>query len=217
MNTVDNRRKRLKEWFSDKSIPPKEKSFLSQLMNGKASFGEKAARRIERDYGMPLGFLDADCPAFNTQGSEELESPGYRVDVLDVEASAGPGAVISSEVAETVNHIVYDSHEALEIFGHRPASSIKVITVTGDSMAGTIELGDYIFVDVEKDYFVNDGIYVFFYKGKLLVKRLQLTQDCLLVRSDNARYEDWRITEENEQYLKVVGKVIYSHAIRRHG
>lgn len=218
MNIVDIRRKRLKEWFSDKPIPPKEKSFLSQLMNGKSSFGEKAARRIERDYGMPEGSLDTEEIVVDVkEGKGEEEPSKYRVDVLDIEASAGPGMVVASDVAETVSHIVYESKEALEMFGHRPASSIKVITVTGDSMAGTIDLGDYIFVDVSKDYFVSDGIYVFMYKGKLLVKRLQMTGNSLLVRSDNPSYADWEINEANEQHLKVVGKVLYSHSIRRHG
>ncbi|WP_340615181.1 hypothetical protein [Xenorhabdus thailandensis] len=53
------RQQRLKDWFSDKTLPEKEKSYLSQLMNGKASFGEKAARRLERDYHMPEGYLDS--------------------------------------------------------------------------------------------------------------------------------------------------------------
>ncbi|MDF7658348.1 S24 family peptidase [Erwiniaceae bacterium L1_54_6] len=58
MNMTDNRRIRLRAWFSDKTLPTKEKSYLSQLMGGKASFGEKAARRIEDTYGMPVGYLD---------------------------------------------------------------------------------------------------------------------------------------------------------------
>ncbi|GEC68949.1 MULTISPECIES: hypothetical protein [Raoultella] len=60
MTTSDIRRKRLKEWFSEKSLPEKEKSYLSQLINGRSSFGERAARRLEKDYGMPAGYLDAD-------------------------------------------------------------------------------------------------------------------------------------------------------------
>jgi phage repressor protein C with HTH and peptisase S24 domain len=63
-----------------------------------------------------------------------------------------------------------------------------VITVSGDSMSGTIETGDYIFVDVSKDYFEGDGIYVFSFKGAVLVKRLQFTADGLLVHSDNSKY-----------------------------
>lgn len=58
MDTKEIRRKRLAAWFASKTLPEKEKSYLSQLINGKASFGERAARRIERDYGMAPGYLD---------------------------------------------------------------------------------------------------------------------------------------------------------------
>lgn len=58
MDTKEIRRKRLATWFSSRTLPEKEKSYLSQLINGKASFGERAARRIERDYGMQPGYLD---------------------------------------------------------------------------------------------------------------------------------------------------------------
>jgi SOS-response transcriptional repressor LexA len=54
----ENRRKRLAEWFSNRPRPEDEKSYLSQLINAKASFGEKAARRIERKYNMPENYLD---------------------------------------------------------------------------------------------------------------------------------------------------------------
>lgn len=62
---AENRRSRLKLWFSSRAIPEREKSYLSQLLNGKASFGEKAARRLERDYRMGDGYLDIpiDTPA----------------------------------------------------------------------------------------------------------------------------------------------------------
>ena len=58
MDMKDIRRRRLREWFSERPIPEKEKSYLSQLMNGKASFGERAARRLEVAYGMPVSYLD---------------------------------------------------------------------------------------------------------------------------------------------------------------
>lgn len=60
MTTAEIRRRRLKAWFADKALPEKEKSYLSQLINGKSSFGERAARRIEHDYNMPSGYLDVD-------------------------------------------------------------------------------------------------------------------------------------------------------------
>lgn len=69
MKITETRRLRLKEWFSSRSIPASEKSYISQLINGKASFGEKAARRLEETYGMNPGYLD------DRESSRELEEP----------------------------------------------------------------------------------------------------------------------------------------------
>lgn len=57
MDIREIRRKRLTDWFQDKPLPEREKSYISQLIHGKSSFGEKAANRIESDYGMPKGYL----------------------------------------------------------------------------------------------------------------------------------------------------------------
>lgn len=60
MDIASIRRSRLRLWFSNKSIPESEKSYISQLIHGKASFGEKAARRLEKTYKMPDKYLDSD-------------------------------------------------------------------------------------------------------------------------------------------------------------
>lgn len=83
MTKPDIRRKQLKAWFADKSLPEKEKSYLSQLINGKSSFGERAARRIESDYGMPEGYLDYEGDKSDTPSqdliltAEELQLVRY--------------------------------------------------------------------------------------------------------------------------------------------
>jgi hypothetical protein len=58
MDIKETRRAQLKKWFAERDIPPKEKSYLSQLLSGTASFGERAARRLEAEYGMGHMFLD---------------------------------------------------------------------------------------------------------------------------------------------------------------
>jgi len=68
------RRVRLKEWFANRTLPEKEKSYLSQLLGGKASFGEKAARRLEKDYGMLDGHLDRPFDQKRVQGEKPLEN-----------------------------------------------------------------------------------------------------------------------------------------------
>lgn len=63
MNITEIRRARLKAWFAKRTLPTDEKSYLSQLIGGKASFGEKAARRLEATYEMPPMYLDTPLEA----------------------------------------------------------------------------------------------------------------------------------------------------------
>lgn len=57
MNLTETRRQNLRVWASEHGTPIKEKSLFSQL-KGNGSFGEKVARRLEREYGMGEGYLD---------------------------------------------------------------------------------------------------------------------------------------------------------------
>jgi len=58
MDIRDTRRARLRMWLEGRTAPTKEKSYFSQLINGTSAFGEKAARRLEREYGMGENYLD---------------------------------------------------------------------------------------------------------------------------------------------------------------
>lgn len=58
MDIKEIRKKRLAEWFENRPIPREESSYISQLIKGRASFGEKAARRLESTYDMPQQYLD---------------------------------------------------------------------------------------------------------------------------------------------------------------
>ncbi|HFS8086012.1 TPA: XRE family transcriptional regulator [Proteus mirabilis] len=150
--------------------------------------------------------------------TEEMDKPivrkndSYLVELLDIEASAGPGIINKSEFIETIRAIEYTSDEALRLFGNRPSSNIKMITVVGDSMQNTIEPGDQIFIDIHIDYFDGDGIYVFIFGQTLHIKRLQMIKNKLTVISDNPNYRDWDITPEDEEQFFIFGKVLLSQS-----
>lgn len=142
----------------------------------------------------------------------------YRVEVLDVSASAGGGAA-SKDVVEVIRSIEYEPEQAKLIFGSIPQEMVKLINVRGDSMQGTIEPGDLIFVDQRVRHFDGDGIYIFDFNGDTYVKRLQKVKSELIVISDNPKYREWSITEEELQMLHVSGRVMLSQSqqFRRHG
>ncbi|MFW5392157.1 helix-turn-helix transcriptional regulator [Yersinia sp. 2544 StPb PI] len=137
----------------------------------------------------------------------------YRVEVLDVQASAGDGYLVSSDFIETIRAIEYTNDQARVLFGNRPADMVKVITVKGDSMSGTIESGDQIFLDMAVNFFDGDGIYVFVFGQTLHVKRLQMVKNTLLVLSDNKNYKEWSIEEADEAHFFVMAKVLLKQSV----
>lgn len=137
----------------------------------------------------------------------------YRVDVLDVKASAGPGTLVTSDFIETIRAIEYTNEQARALFGNRPATHVKVITVNGDSMDGTISPGDQIFVDTGVTHFDGDGVYVFVFGKTLHVKRLQMQRDRLAVISDNPIYEKWYVEPEDEDAFYVMAKVLLRQSV----
>lgn len=71
------------------------------------------------------------------QDGEISDKNNYKVEMLDIQASAGPGVMVLDDFIETITAIEYSADEAKRLFGGRSASTIKMITVKGDSMAGT--------------------------------------------------------------------------------
>ncbi len=148
------------------------------------------------------------------------ENPSiFRIDVLDLAVSAGDGAV-NNEFVEVLRSVEYSVEDARQMFNGRKASQIRIINVRGDSMSGTIEPGDLLFIDISVQKYDGDGIYAFLYDDTSHVKRLQMMKDKLLVISDNKTYAPWEPIERDEMNrVFVFGKVIGSmpQTYRKHG
>lgn len=104
MEITATRRAMLKKWFENRDIPSKEKSYLSQLMTGTASFGERAARRLERDYGMGDRYLD---------GAGEQADP---VDVVQASADSALLAEVKRVVATDEVSLMWATSRDRELF-----------------------------------------------------------------------------------------------------
>ncbi|OWO86982.1 transcriptional regulator [Photorhabdus luminescens] len=198
---------------------------LSRLERGKQGYSDSILNKIAEALSVPVAELFSSNDVLGTVNkvspnsqTDSKESGMYKVDVLDVSASAGFGSAIN-DVIEVIRSIEYTARYANTIFGGRPEGSVALINVRGDSMEGTIESGDLIFVDTNITFFDGDGIYVFYFNGDLYVKRLQKVKFELKVISDNNRYETWSITKDECKMLHIEGKVLVSQSqqIRRHG
>ncbi|HDS6556799.1 TPA: helix-turn-helix domain-containing protein [Klebsiella pneumoniae] len=138
----------------------------------------------------------------------------YRVEVLDLTVSAGPGNYMISDYVEVLYAIEFTTEHARVLFGNRDPADVKVMTVNGDSMAPTLVSGDRLFVDVSVRHFQTDGVYSFVYGKTFHVKRLQMQGDKLAVLSDNPAYEKWYINEDTQDNLYVMGKALIHESIK---
>lgn len=85
---TETRRANLRAWIKVHGVPQAEKSYFGQLV-GSASFGERAARRLEQDYKMGVGYLDRPIDESEPEEGRQLpELPGgtvlVRVDALEL-------------------------------------------------------------------------------------------------------------------------------------
>lgn len=216
MKITEVRRTRLREWFADRSIPEKEKSYISQLISGKSSFGERAARRLERDYGMQEGHLDRSFDVELRADQQIIENqPGYIVfQLLDVAASAGPGAAPSAypEIVQRISVLESWAHTALG----SDLSRIRIISARGTSMQGTIDNGDVLFIDSTVRHYDGEGLYVIANGSDVQVKRLQkLHGERLAIISDNNSYKSEELNAEDANSVVICGRVLAAWSLKK--
>ncbi|MEH4988142.1 helix-turn-helix transcriptional regulator [Enterobacter asburiae] len=152
-------------------------------------------------------------PRLSTSDSPSRRVDVFRVEVLDLSVSAGPGVYLSGFV-EVLHAVEFTTEYARALFGNRREEDVKVMTVSGDSMTPTVNSGDRLFVDVSVRHFHMDGIYAFVFGETFHVKRLQMQGDKLAVLSDNAAYEKWYVNDVNQDQFCIMGKALIHESIK---
>lgn len=138
-----------------------------------------------------------------------LTPKGYvELKFYDVEVSAGHGALVEKE--EESNAMVFSEKFLRQDLGYNP-NNIFLMPVRGDSMTPTLKNQSIVMVN-RVDGFSTDGIYVFRYDGRLMVKRLQFLPNGIKVVSDNSAYEPWALSKKDVQGadFEIIGEVVWS-------
>lgn len=209
-NLREIRKANLEKWFEGKPMPVKDKSIFSQIKNNKSAFGERLARRIENDYGMPAFYLDqAEHNEISPIQTFQDEEHTHRIDFLDVRAAAGLNGFENDDYPELIQRLYLSDDGMLEIVGKKNSDGVCIIRVPTDSMEPTIRKSDIVFIDTKLDFYNGDGIYAFQVNGQLFIKRMQrmITGGYKLL-SDNPSYETEVLTDDHYTQAKFVGKFI---------
>lgn len=165
----------------------------------------------------PTGVVREDVPArpylssstelSTTRSAGEIPSGYVRFPLLDGFVAAGDGGYVA-DYPEVVREI-----DVAEDWVRRnitaPAERVRVITAQGDSMQPDIGSGDVLFVDSGIRWFDSDAVYVMNWRGRPIVKRLQLRRDGrLLIKSANPAYEPEEVPPGEVDQLHISGRVV---------
>lgn len=237
MHITDIRRHNLIEWFKDRAIPEKEKSYISQLKSGRNSFGEKAARRLEETYGMGELYLDRplqnsgvlisgsslnNSPINNSVGniynhyineniSTQTEPDNeYYLKCLDVLAEEGIIEHSSSYSKGLIRYVSLSDEGMGRLVGRKMADGLYLVYNHTDNMNPTIPKGVPAILDTNINSYIGEGVYAFIVDNTLFIRRLQkLVSGGYLSISDNKpQYKDEEMPNEIINNAKFIGKFI---------
>lgn len=217
----------MRRWVAEHGTPSKEKSYFSQLQST-ASFGERAARRLERDYKMGAGYLDqpieARAPgqaAVSNDPKNILEMvPGAR-SVRAVEPD-DPSLTQIMKVKLTVQAGITGFQAEPEHYDGETQGvptrwllkeglsrdALLAITVKGESMEPALYEGDVIVVNTRDTALMDGAVYVVNYEGEVVVKRLQRDAGQWWLTSDNADQRKYHRKHCKGAECILIGKVI---------
>lgn len=210
MKIADKRRKKLKDWFDSNPIPASEKSYISQLMNGKASFGEKAARRLEITYEMPKYYLDDSMSAMEIDLENNPDYPAVKKVHLTVSAGITGYGV---EPCEGDDSIIVFKADWYKSRGLKP-EKLLAVKVSGASMEPKLYHGDSVVFNTADNELKDGIVYVFNLDGEVVIKRAVRDGGMWWLDSDNpdkARYPRKACTSE---LCMPLGRVVHMQSER---
>lgn len=178
-------------------------SYIQQyIRKGSPRYLDESDRNIlARFFGVDERVLGA--PPHRSAPVVEL----VQIPVLDVEASAGHGAL--AEMEGKSGQFGFDEGWLRKLTPSK-ASSLSIIHVHGDSMEPTLNDGDEVMVDLgDGQSRLRDGIYVLRMDDALNVKRIAIEPQGrrISVLSDNPAYPSWRGLERRA--INIVGRVLW--------
>lgn len=174
---------------------------LKQGQSGSTNVDDAIAIAAELHFS--LGTL---APIESAQSSTPVPTDaGTMIDVYDIRASAGHGAVIESE--EVIERLSFPPGYLERITRTHPRH-LKIIGVKGDSMEPTLKDDDVVMLDTTKTSLDFDGLFVLRWGDALHVKRVgRASNGSVSIISDNKSI--YPPIEMARSEVEVIGKVIW--------
>lgn len=188
----------------------------SDLLLGRASFGEKLARSIEKAAGLEDGWLDQvedlELPAAKPQKkSLPADSGVLLIPQFETGGAMGNGITLRDQPGVIKGWSVSEEWVAKNAKNYTAPTNLCIVTGFGDSMRPLFNPGDPLLVDSGVKSVEFDSIYFFRVGDEGFIKRLQRIPGVgLRAISENKAYESWDITKGMD--FEVFGRVVKAWA-----
>jgi len=201
-------------------------SYISQILSGHRSFGERAASNMEKKIGLDSGALSRPILTGTDGGGggvvvanlSRIKARKGDIDIpqYDVRASMGAGQVLPSDYIDTIRRITVSSEFLLEQgVSYTKSGNLAVVTGFGESMNKTFSNGDPLIIDQGVTSVVTDGVYLFTLSGSLFVKRLQRLPSGIRVISDNDSFTPFDVAASDPDNLIIHARVLLAWRSQR--
>ena len=225
--TPDPERQRLRDalWQNGTSLTEaslaigKNKAYLQQYLSRgmpKVLSFQDSARLGELLGRDPDEFRHAEQPPrkpWTRKRRQDARPALVRIPVVEVEASAGPGALADEFVVEKASWTL--PVDMIRHEGHARPEDMRILMVRGDSMEPEMREGDRLLVDTGRRSPGTGEMCVLWDGNGLVVKRIEPVHGDgpprLRLRSANPAYEPYTCLAEE---VHVVGKVVWT--LNRH-
>lgn len=183
------------------------KQYVSQIAGqgneeARKPIGDDMARKIEREFSLPKGFLDQDPE----QSKESVEKYQVRVPMLQV-AGSNKNQELARFKEDAVSEIVFIRPWMRQHVNASDHDHMNVATVRTDKMSPTFNRGDWVIIDAAVHDIVDAGIFVFERDGVLYINRLQPTKEGIKLLCDNQHYETEVLDKAELAKIVVYGRV----------
>lgn len=131
------------------------------------------------------------------------------VPFLDIHASAGGGALVDVTVDTAMAALAFPRSWLRKISPSK-TGALKLITISGDSMAPVLEHGDTVMLDTDQTRPSPPGIFILFDGLGLVAKRIELvpgtSPQVLRICSENPVYTNYQRTIDE---IQIIGRVVW--------
>lgn len=177
---------------------------LENYLSGKSSPKAQNLYLLAKAVGASLDWLIAGEGSMyaSDRSSSLIQIPRH-----NIQLSAGHGSFV--ERSEVLNYIPFNA-DFFDRYLQRDPKDMIIVDARGESMEPTMRDRDLLMIDTSSaSKSITSAIYGFTFGQDVFVKRLFVTPDNIIAKSDNKDYGDFTIGPDNMDQFHPIGRVVW--------